>query len=138
MGKQAITTTAIDLFHRLGPWHDRRVYQQAIKNGLTRQNQRVMAAPKVPLKDEWGEVLAVYRPHLTVRDGEQTWLVHIALPSDDLLAAEREVKAWLSAWQGQAVGMLLHFGERRMTWKIIPRGYGNRNRKGGTYDNPRF
>jgi len=126
---RTVTNAAIDLFHQLGPWHAKGVYQRALKGTLLRQGLRVLIAPHVALRDEWDKVLEVYRPDLVVKDDRKAMLVGIALDGEDPRAAVRQVRAWLSAWRGPAIGLLLHFGRQRLTWKVISRFDHNRRGK---------
>lgn len=130
---RVIASTAIDLFHRWGPWHPKEVYRRALRETLSRQNLRVLAEPRVALRDEWDKVHAVYRPDLVVKDDRKAVIVGISLDGDDPQDATRQIRAWLSAWRGPAVGLLLHFGRQRLTWTIVSR-FGNKRRGDRAHD----
>ena len=121
---KTVSSIAIDLFHQLGPWHSKSVYQRALKEAILRQGLRTLVAPRVALRDEWGTTLTVYYPDLVVKDDNKAILVSVALDGEPIEDAIRQVRAWLSAWRGPAMGMLLRFGEQRLTWKVIHR-FGN-------------
>ena len=127
---RVISSAAVDLFHRLGPWHPKEVYRRALKETLLRQGLRTLVAPRVALRDEWDTTLAVYHPDLVVKDDGKAIIVGITLGQEMPPEAIRQVRAWLSAWRGPALGMLLHFGEQRLTWKIVHRF---EKRRGGAY-----
>ena len=114
-----IIGAAIEVHRRLGPWHHERVYQRALRAALERGGLRVLAEPRVFLKDEHGEVLAVYRPDLVVRRDGLAVLVELKAEAALTEAHLRQVKAYLSAWRGRASGLLLNFGEPRLAWKKV-------------------
>jgi len=114
-----VVGAAMDVHRRLGPWHPERVYQRALKAALERQGLRVLAEPRVMLQDEDGSVLAVYRPDLVVRQDGFVLLVELKAETALTEAHVRQVKAYLSAWRGQAQGLVLNFGEPRLAWKKV-------------------
>ena len=110
---------AMEVHRRLGPWHPERVYQRALKAALERKGLRVLVEPKVALLDENGAALAVYRPDLVVRRDGLAVLVELKAEPALTEAHLRQVKAYLSAWRGRASGLLLNFGEPRLSWKKV-------------------
>ena len=117
-----IVGAAIAIHKRLGRWHAEHVYKWALRAALIREGFEVLAEPKVVLKDVDGTALAVYRPDLVVfRGGNDDYAVLVELKAVDALtdAHLRQVKAYLTAWQGRASGLLLNFGTPRLEWKKV-------------------
>jgi len=117
-----VVGAAMEVHRRLGPWHPERVYQRALRAALERGGLRVLAEPRVFLKDDHGEVLAVYRPDLVVRRDGLALLVELKAEPTLTEAHLRQVKAYLSAWRGKAQGLVLNFGSPRLAWKKVWRG----------------
>ena len=114
-----IIGAAMEVYRRLGPWHLERVYQRALKAALERKGLRVLAEPKVVLLDEDGTALAVYLPDLVVRQDRKVVLVELKAEPALTDAHVRQVKAYLSAWRGQAEGLVVNFGSQRLIWKKV-------------------
>lgn len=117
-----IVGAAIAIHKRLGRWHAEHVYKWALRAALIRQGLDVLADPSIVLKDVDGTALAVYRPDLVVRsESNGRYAVLVELEAVDALtdAHLKQVKAYLTAWQGQASGLLLNFGAPRLEWKKV-------------------
>ena len=122
-----IIGAAMEVHRRLGPWHLERVYQRALKAALERKGLQVLAEPKVVLSDKDGTPLAIYRPDLLVRQNGQVphqgsgEAVLVELKAEPALtdAHVRQMKAYLSAWRGQAEGLVVNFGSPRLRWKKV-------------------
>jgi len=114
-----IIGAAMEIHRRLGPWHPERVYHRALKAALERKGLRVLAEPKVVLLDEDGAALAVYRPDLVVRQDRKVVLVELKADPALTDAHVRQMKAYLSAWRGQAEGLVVNFGSPRLGWKKV-------------------
>ena len=114
-----IVGAAMEVHRRLGPWHAEKVYQRALQAALERKGLGVRPEMPLRLQDEDGVVLAIYRPDLVVRRGRETVVVELKAEPALTDAHVRQLKAYLSAWRGQAEGLLVNFGEARLTWKKV-------------------
>jgi len=125
-----IIGAAIQVHRTLGPDHPERVYHLALHQALLRAGLDVISQPRVSLTDRHGTLLALYRPDLLVRrDGDAVLVELKAEPRLDE-THRRQVRAYLSAWRGHTVGLLINFGAPRLEWEKVfrPRRNGRRRR----------
>ena len=114
-----IIGAAMEIHRRLGHWHAEIVYQRALQAALDRQGLGVRPEMPLRLQDKDGVVLAIYRPDLVVRRGRETVVVELKAVPALTDAHVRQLKAYLNAWRGRAEGLLVNFGEARLTWKKV-------------------
>lgn len=103
----------------LGPGYPELVYHRALLHDLRESGEEVLYKPRLKVRYS-GQVVGEVVPDLLVRKGNAVVLIECKLASQGFEQADfDQLRRYLRAYAGDAVGLLLGFGGERLEFRRV-------------------
>lgn len=103
----------------LGPGHAEMVYHRALLHDLRSAGEVVLYQPRLKVRYN-GQVVGEVVPDLLMRKGDAVVLIECKLASQEFEQADfDQLRRYLRAYEGDAVGLLLGFGGERLEFRRV-------------------
>lgn len=102
----------------LGPGHPELVYHRALYHALRENGDEVRYQPRLKVRYD-GRVVGEVVPDLLVRKVDTVVLVECKVAEQFEQADFDQMRRYLRAYQGEAVGLLLGFGGERLEFRRV-------------------
>lgn len=107
------------VLRELGPGHAEMVYHRALLHELRSAGETVLYQPRLKVRYN-GQAVGEVVPDLLVRKGNSTVLIECKLASQEFEQADfDQLRRYLRAYEGDAVGLLLGFGGERLEFRRV-------------------
>lgn len=111
---------AMKVHNALGSHHAEIVYHRAALNVLRERGLEVADRPTLVVRMD-GRPVAEYYPDCIARRGEEVLIVDFKAEREIRQSDLRQMQAYLSAYKGEARGLIVNFGTTRLTWEVVQR-----------------
>ncbi len=103
----------------LGPGHAEMVYHRALLHELRGAGETVLYQPRLKVRYN-GQVVGEVIPDLVMRKGNAVVLIECKLASQEFEQSDfDQMRRYLRAYQGEAMGLLLGFGGERLEFRRV-------------------
>lgn len=102
----------------LGPGHAEMVYHRALLHELRSSDETVLYQPRIKVRYD-GQVVGEVIPDLVVRKGPVAVLVECKAAGHFEQADFDQIRRYLRAYRGDAMGLLLGFGGERLEFRRV-------------------